>query len=272
MMNNNLIKSFREEEKRLASIIHDLEGKLAKAPEGSVKVKKHGKGMQFYHRTSPDSTNGVYIPVANRELAVSLIEKRYHKRLLAAARKQLDAIHRFLKNYDVNALKDVYAGEAAERQKILLSGMLTKELLPDQEYAKIWQAESYQGKAFHENAAVHYTQKHEQVRSKSEVLIANILFQKKIPYHYEHPLQLGSTTIHPDFTVLRVSDRTSLYWEHLGMMDDNEYRNHALQRIRLYEKHGILPGDRLILTMETFKMPLNAVTVENAIRAYQIDV
>lgn len=48
-----------------------------------------------------------------------------------------------------------------------------------------------------------------------------------------------------------------MYWEHLGMMDDSNYVENALQKIALYEQNGIFPGKNLILTYETGKNPIN---------------
>ena len=118
-------------------------------------------------------------------------------------------------------------------------------------------------KGFTEDAPEFYTAKGEQVRSKSEILIADTLYRKNIPYCYERPLEFpGAGRIHPDFTILRRSDRKEVYWEHLGMMDDPEYAANALMRIDLYERNGIFPGDRLILTHETGRQPLRTRLIE----------
>ena len=106
------------------------------------------------------------------------------------------------------------------------------------------------------------------MRSKSEVMIADALSKANIPYRYECPLRLGNAVVHPDFTVLRSSDREIVYWEHFGMMDDPEYCHKALQKIRLYEKCGIYPGIRLIITMETSYLPINLTVIGDAIRTY----
>ena len=39
-------------------------------------------------------------------------------------------------------------------------------------------------------------------------------------------------------------------------------------RIREYEAHDIFPGDRLILTAETSRMPLNIAVIRQMIRHY----
>ena len=139
-------------------------------------------------------------------------------------------------------------------------------LLPDREFREQWEAVGYTGKAFAKDAPEYYTDKGERVRSKSEILLANLLQKHDIPYRYECPLTLPSgIVIYPDFTILHLRLRKELYLEHLGMMDNEEYCESALQRLRLYEKSGIFQGDRLLLTYESSKMPLDIRTAEKMI-------
>ena len=76
--------------------------------------------------------------------------------------------------------------------------------------------------------------------------------------------------MYPDFKVLNKRTRREYYWEHLGMMDDEEYAAHAMQKIETYAGNGILPGKNLILTHETSQRPLNVKTVQKLIDAFLI--
>lgn len=242
-------------------MIQKTEKNLSRAPEGSILVKKYKKGCQFYFRKDEKDRNGTYLRVAERKLAAALVQKAYDKKALSAARKQWKALDLFLRNYQPNALTEIVEREGELRQ------MYLQPLeVPDALYAAKWQTLNYESKPFREDIPLHLTEKQERVRSKSEVMIANALYRAGVPYRYECPLQLGTQLIYPDFTILRISDRKEIYWEHLGMMDDAEYRNHALQRIRTYEENGIFPGDQLILTAETVRMPLNAVVLQSIIK------
>lgn len=94
---------------------------------------------------------------------------------------------------------------------------------------------------------IHQTLAGEMVRSKSEVIIANILYQSGIPYTYEERLTApdGSQRL-PDFTI-RWQGQT-LYWEHLGMLDVDDYEREWAVKRAWYEAH--FPG-RLITTEES---------------------
>ena len=81
------------------------------------------------------------------------------------------------------------------------------------------------------------TKRKERVRSKSELNIANMLDSYGVPYKYECPLKLkDGKVIYPDFTVINVKSRKVIYWEHRGMMDDKNYANMAVSRIKQMRK------------------------------------
>lgn len=67
-----------------------------------------------------------------------------------------------------------------------------KILETEEQFLKKWQQNSYEGKTFAEDAPALFTVKGERVRSKSEVIIADLLEREKIPYHYEKPIWLKS--------------------------------------------------------------------------------
>lgn len=236
---------------------------MENAPKGSAQIRRHNKGLQFFHRKENGVKNGVYIPVSDRGRAIALVQKRYLQKLCISSKKQLQIIQNFLNSYIPDALEAVYLEEGELRR-----ALIRPVELPDELYAAQWQAVEYTGKSFPENAQEHYTLNKERVRSKSEVLIADTLSREKIPYRYEYPLKIGSQTIYPNFTILRLQDRKELFWEHLGLMDDPEYRELAFRKIRNYEAAGIFPGDRLILTAETGRMPFNTRVAEMMINHY----
>ncbi len=105
------------------------------------------------------------------------------------------------------------------------------------------------------------------VRSKSEAIIADMLLNLKIPYHYEIPLNLSRTIVrYPDFTILKVSTREVFYFEHFGMMDDEEYRNNCFAKINEYRSYGIHTGRNLITTFESETMPLDIKSIRKMLK------
>lgn len=258
-----IIQELTQEKDSMLAILKNVNKRLCKAPEGSIRIIRHRKGYQYYLRMSGADKSGVYIPAAERAKAEALIQKGYDMKIKKAAEKQYQVLERFLKNYDPDLLKDVYANLSEVKRKSIMPVEIS-----DVEYIRRWQAFEYEPKEISEEVPEHYTSKGERVRSKSEVMIADALKQENIPYRYECPLCLGGTTIYPDFTILRAGDRKTIYWEHLGKMDDSEYVHSALRRIRMYEGQGLYPGIHLILTMETGFLPINIAVIRRMIQTY----
>lgn len=92
------------------------------------------------------------------------------------------------------------------------------------------------------------------VRSKSEVIIANMLFDRDIAFEYEKPLYAPDGSFYlPDFTILWRGER--YFWEHLGMLERDEYRRKWETKRDWYEKH--FPG-RLVTTEESGDLSMQA--------------
>ena len=261
--NNQIIQVLIEEKKKLESILKRSYGEIKKAPAGTIQIKKHHQSLQFYHRSDPHMRDGQYIPAAEREKVIQLVQKSYLENICKAAEIQLKAISSFLNKYDPDVLQRIYEAETESRKKFL-----TPVEIPDELYASAWQSVEYERKGFPIGLQEHYTRKNERVRSKSEVLIADALNISDIPYRYEYPLNVNGKTFHPDFTILRMYDRKIFYWEHLGLMDDPEYGESACGKIREYMSAGIFLGDNLIITMETSDLPLNHRIISNTIEHY----
>ena len=263
MAGREVIRRLTEEKEMLENVIRSAERRLRTAPKGAVHVSTHGNGYQFYLRSSSSEKSGTYIPASKRQLAIALMQKKYDRTILEAARKQAAAITEFIRRYDPDALKTVYE----QLQDVTKNSILPAEI-SDQEYVQRWIAHKYEPKPIGDDIPEHYTQKGERVRSKSEVMIADALAYAGIPYRYECPVNVGGMIYHPDFTILREEDRKEFFWEHLGRMDETDYCRRTVLRIRTYEKNGIIPGRDLILTMETSQNPLNLSVINQRIAAF----
>ena len=94
---------------------------------------------------------------------------------------------------------------------------------------------------------IYSTSKGDLVRSKSEVIIANLLYQHQIQYEYEKKLFYNSGKwVEPDFTI-RLSDGSELYWEHLGMLGVESYDKRWSEKQDIYDKYF---KDKLLVSYE----------------------
>lgn len=98
------------------------------------------------------------------------------------------------------------------------------------------------------------------VRSKSEVIIANMLVSEGVPFEYEIPLYADDGTMYlPDFTVKFRGE--TFYWEHVGRLDLPGYKEHWEKKEKWYEKN--FPG-KLLTTYECNDLSKVAIEIIKA--------
>lgn len=98
---------------------------------------------------------------------------------------------------------------------------------------------------FLEDRLIHRTERGDLVRSKSELVIADKLHARGINYAYEQRLILGEGRVrYPDFTIADHTSGITYYWEHMGLLDDSQYRARWERKRAEYLAAGIRPyGD-----------------------------
>lgn len=120
----------------------------------------------------------------------------------------------------------------------------------------------YLGVEKHMLNRIYSTVKGDRVRSKSEVIIANLLVQNGISYEYEKKLEYeNGKWIEPDFTIV-LSDGRELYWEHLGMLGVESYDKRWLEKQDIYDKFY---NRKLIVTYEGATITDSALDIINKI-------
>lgn len=105
--------------------------------------------------------------------------------------------------------------------------------------------------AFRPEGCIHRTDRGDWVRSKSEVIIANLLHQLGLDYRYEYPLEGANVSgvRRPDFAFFD-RDGKPLVWEHLGMLDDAQYRAKWLKKHAWYEQNNFTQGINFFITRD----------------------
>lgn len=94
----------------------------------------------------------------------------------------------------------------------------------------------YLGVSKHNLNKLYATTKGDRVRSKSEVIIANLLFANSVDYVYEKELFYEpGKWIEPDFTIKTKSGK-EIYWEHLGMIGIESYDKRWKEKQDIYRQ------------------------------------
>lgn len=97
------------------------------------------------------------------------------------------------------------------------------------------------GSLFLQDGLVHVTSDGRAVRSMSELVIAEALISAGQEFSYERPLEVGGQVRYPDFTIQDDISGRTIYWEHLGMLDQQGYRDKWQKKLDWYRRCGILP-------------------------------
>ena len=259
------IKKLLEEKRKYYLEIANMASKsLEKAPQsGNLRIVHSHGAVQYYLCEDGGDTNGKYIQKKNHSLVYQLAQRDYDKKVLRSARAKVEWIERILKKTPKDDLVEIYE-KSKDRKKLIHPYEIS-----DEEYRMWWESEEYSGKEFKENTPEIYTEKGERVRSKSEKLIADKLYMMNIPYRYEYPIKLKKIGIvYPDFFILNVAKRKEFILEHFGMMDNPEYAEKAIRKIRTYEKNGIFQGEQLLLTYETSQKPIDIRGLERMLERF----
>lgn len=122
-----------------------------------------------------------------------------------------------------------------------------------------------QPKAYADNL-IHRAKSGERMRSKSEVIVANILLGLGLNPRYEIPLYAkGSETDFrlPDFTVSYEGD--TYYWEHLGMLSLPAYREAWTRKEKWYKENGY--WEFVITSEDQSDGGIDASTIEKLARS-----
>jgi len=119
--------------------------------------------------------------------------------------------------------------------------------------------------ALYLGALIHRTRNGTAVRSKSEVVVADILEALEISYQYEQPLYSRADPRDfrlPDFTVSFEGD--VYYWEHLGMLNLPNYRTAWERKLKWYRDNNF--DRQLIVSQDSPNGGINAAEIEQLAR------
>lgn len=249
------------EYKRLEQEIHKLNEKIRELPEGKLLCAKDRKNIKWYHS---DGHKSKCISKKDRKFAEQLAVKKYFNYQLEELLKEQRAIGFYLRHH---ALEESKAEKLLD-DKSPYAELLLPHFRPISEELCEWMKQPYEMNYIYPEQCIHKTIAGISVRSKSEALIATLLYTYKIPFRYECALQLEEMTVYPDFTIRHPKSGEIFYWEHFGMLDNCGYSKGAFSKMQLYTANEIFPSVQLLTTFETKEYPLDTEVVEKMIQHY----
>ncbi len=230
--------------------------------DGQIHVSRCRGTSQYYF---VDKAYGIrkYMGADEEKVIRKYIQREYELTLNKKLKVLQKRLQKFISIYNINEITNVYDNLILGRKKYVIPLIDSDEM-----YIEKW-IEKHPGQQnpFPEEG-IYQTNRGELVRSKSEKIIADALGKYNVPYQYEPMLELGYSTVYPDFVVLNTRTRKTIYWEHLGIVSDIEYASKNFKKIQGYEKNGYLLGRDLIITMESSDVPIDVKLVEEKIKEF----
>ncbi len=253
---NTLLNQQKVLERKIASINKNLN----KLPEENLCCAKNGNTYKWYSCLGSSTS---YIRKNDRKYAEKLALKKYYLLELDDLTRELRAISDCLSRYPATRKTDEFFEKNTEFQKLI-----SDIFKPSNKDLALWASEDYEKNTSHPENLKHKTIHGYYVRSKSELLIDNMLTMNKIPFRYECCLNLNGISLYPDFTIMHPKSHELFYWEHFGMIDNPTYANNAMSKLHNYISNGIYPNINLITTYETKDKPLDTSTIEALIKLF----
>lgn len=255
-MNQESVIQMRCDE--LMARIDQIRKSMKGLPAGILKIDQNGPYAKWYilskQKEGVKSTR-TYLPKQKLALAKKLALKTYYQALL----EDLTAEYSYMKK-KLTQTDDMPPASSAAK---ILKNQSFRELLPPEirsveEEIADWQNAEYMHNPYMPQELKIPTLSGILVRSKSEAIIADSLFERGILFRYEPGLILQDNRIvYPDFMVRNRYTRLELPWEHLGLMDDQAYVTKNTEKLYRYSLSGYTPMVNLILTFETRTHPLS---------------
>lgn len=264
MKKATIIHTFRMHKKKLDKIT----ARPCSNTGGELIIVRHQKGSTSLYMKDQEGEH--YMSTKRDEQIIrELAQMRYETALLRAAKDEKAAVEKCIKILKNCKDTDKVFDEMPDE----LKPYIIADVLTDRGYAQKWQSEKVASARPLKDGEGYKTLRGEFVRSKSEVIIADRLYTRGIPYRYEicFPMEFEDISyVYPDFEILNVRTRQEFLWEHLGMLGDEGYSETQLKKISGYARSGFIPGKNLLLSFESRNRPLDTFYVDALIDSFLV--
>lgn len=253
-------ETVKDEMNYLKRNIKNIDDRLSRLPDDRVSVICRRGSYSLSAKTGGKKTGSElikkYVSVKNPEAGAYATEY-YLLKLKKILENDLSALQTFDKKYKYDERYKLVKNIPGEIAGIVKDPLITKD-----DYIIAWANEKYDSNPMpFDERFCYMTTKGERVRSRAEVIIAEILSSLSIPYRYEAPLWTGVRTVYPDFTIINPETGEEFYIEYFGMMNDPGYAADQFSKIREYdlsEKAGQFiyifeHGDSVSMNVEAIK-------------------
>ena len=261
-------KQVRNQIKETRDLLDRIQQFQKTVPKGSLIITHKQKKVYYKWQYLDKNLKCIRKYLSKREMKQIqlLAQKGYYEKVEPILQKNLKLLEKFERAYCYDKEMQVYESMTEDRQSLIipLEENCTHRI-------RAWEQETYEPCNKYPETLRYETNAGDFVRSKSEVIIANLLHMKadQLLYKYERPLKLRyqgrKIIVYPDFTILNTQTGKFTYWEHAGLMSKPEYVSDFVWKNSLYYENHLLPGTDVLFTFETEDHPLEIRTLKHMI-------
>lgn len=275
-MDNNLIheaklilSDHRLRENRLAAQINDLSSYEGWRLEKGQTLKS---GLSYYRATIPGTDSKKYLGNDRNHDVLNIKRLKYAKEAASILDRDIRLLESLTSNY-IDTDYTTINSRLPATYRTDIQGCINSSNLSLDEKAIKWKEELERKKAkyppYKPEQLKHPALDNSMMRSKSEVIIANILLMAGIPYIYELPVFIDGQMLLPDFRILSLIDmKSEIIIEHQGMVFADDYADKFMRSLKLYLKSEWIPNQNLFFTFDNAKETLDARQVTSILRKY----
>ncbi len=258
-------------EDQLERIVRDLDKiikmrtqELDALPEGKIRHTRNNGKTVTYHVTKQDGKLRRTV-IHDSDLILRLLRREFLDLYIENNTARLNGLTVLLEDLQKLRDDDSILHEIVEQSYPDADEELRRKIgCPVNTGADSWADAEYRQSQYKPEYKRFRTSRGLKVRSKSEVIIAEMLYSYGIPFRYEEEICIDGVTYAPDFTILCPDGRT-VYWEHLGLVSSLRYYDSQLSKLRMYYSAGIVPWKNLILSYDDDSGVIDASSVRNLI-------
>lgn len=240
------------------------QNKMKKLPKGTLSSDLDQNGKMHY-KLFKDGVRKRIRP--SDPLIEKLKERKLCEEIIRKTDANIQMLEKIKKNYQ-NA-DPVYCHQQLPKAYQGIEDSFFKELgvLTEAEFRRIFQTDP----AYRREQRVHTLSSGGKVRSRVEMTIAERYLARGLVFTYEPCLILqDKTVIHPDFAILVKSKNRVILHEHVGNLQNEEYRKYFVWKLDQYIKNDYLPMRDIIFTYENEKGTVDVFELDKLIDCFLI--
>ena len=249
----NFLKALKEDIKIEMKLLQAYEHSETLSATGRLNCKTIRGNPEFYEILEGEQAK--HIHPKDLEKIIQLRTKGFIKKSIKILKKNLKQQRKLLESYQSYELREI--------EKKLVDAY-------NEEKLEKWLQRHYIQNPYHREHKKYMTSFGLLVRSKTEMIIAELLQAAGIPFHYDEEVVLfdaegNEHVFYVDFVIMTPSGKR-LYWEHFGLFDQETYREKSFRKIKVFYDNGIVLSENLIITMEAEQNGLSIPSIERVIK------